>query len=402
MPTRTARYKYRAYPSGSQEQYLAGLFGATRVVYNSRIYDRELVFKQGLSRKPLDYSRNIDVPTSMDWMKDYSNAVRQQARRDADQAYQNFFRGLKGGPKRGKPKYKKRSSAQSVRWCGAGNIAVKQLNRKWAAVRIPKEGSWLKFRLSRGLPSAPTSVTLSKSASGQYHVSFVVQQPIATPKSSGTSAGVDPGLIDLVTVVKSNGERYKVSAPRHLRKAERRLASAQRELSRKKRGSKNREKARRRVAEYHRRVADSRLDLTRKIAFRLASENQAVSLEDLKVSGLGRGRLAKSFSDAGLSQLLASVEQASEKLGASCVRVPAAYTTMTCSVCRVRGVKRPLSQRSWECSDCGSNLDRDFNAAVNILDAGHAHSLNGSGGNVRRQLAGAVPIERVTSLQSSY
>lgn len=402
MPTRTARFKYRAYPSADQEQYLAQLFGATRVVFNSRVYDRELIYRQGLTRKPLDLSRNADIPTDMDWMKQYSTSVRQQARRDADQAYQNFFRGLKTGVRRGKPKYKKRSPAQSVRWCGSGSIAVKKLNRKWAAVRIPKDDSWLKFRLSRDLPSDPTSITVSRNSSGQYHVSFVIQQPIAAPKTTGTAAGVDPGLIDLATVVKSDGSRYKVTAPKYLRKAERKLASAQRSLSRKKRGSANRERARKKVAVQHRRVADSRLDLTRKIAFRLADENQAVSLESLKVSGLSRGKLAKSFADAGVSQLLASVEQASEKLGADCVRVPAAYTTMTCSICGVRGVKRSLSQRVWRCEDCGTDLDRDFNAAVNILVAGHVNSLNGFGGDVRRELAAAIPSEGATTLQSSY
>lgn len=402
MPTRIVRFRYRAYPSAEQEQYLAGLFGAARVVYNSRVHDRELIFKQTLSRKPLDYSRNADVPASMEWMKSYSNAVRQQARRDADQAYSNFLRGLKSGPKRGKPRFKKRSSAQSVRWCGEGSITVKKFSRRWAAVRLPKQGSWLKFKLSRAIPSTPTSVTLSKSPNGQYHVSFVVEQPIAPPKNSGSSAGVDLGLIDLVTVAKSDGERYKVSAPKRLRKAERRLAAAQRVLARKQRGSANRERARKRVAILHRRVADSRLDLTRKIAFRLASENQAVSMEDLKISGLSRGKLSKSFADAGLGQLLASVEEASQKLGADFVRVNPAYTTMDCSVCGVRGLKKPLSRRSWRCDDCGTDLDRDFNAAVNILVAGHANSLNGSGGNVRRQLAGAVPIERATTLQSSY
>jgi putative transposase len=276
---------------------------------------------------------------------------------------------------------------------------VRKLNARWGAVRLPKEKSWVKFRLSRGLPSEPTGVTLKLSPSGEYTVSFTVRQPISEPNTSGGAAGVDMGLIDVVTVVQSDGERYKISAPKNYRRAERKLGRLQCEHSRKKTDSKNRERARLRLAKQHARVARQRLDLACQIAAKLTSENQAVSFEALNLTGLVKTRLSKSFADAGLGQLAACVEQAAKKRGTLFLKVNPVYTSQRCSVCEVVDGPKPLSVREWVCKSCGASLDRDFNAAMNILLAGgHSESLNGLRGRISRsQLAGlAMSVEETT------
>lgn len=397
--TRTAKYSYRAQPTPSQRRWLAGALGAARTVYNDYIWQHERIYtgQQTTPLTPLDQYNNL--PANRLWMKNYPQKIAQQATRQAQAAYKNYFASLKKGPRRGKPRYKRKKNGGSITWNGEGTLQTKRLNKKWAAVRLPKQGSWLKFRLSRELPSTPTGVTLKLSPAGEYTLSFTVAQEIAAPKTSGPAAGVDMGLIDLVTVVQDNGNRYKIKAPKHYRRAERKLARLSKTHSRKQSGSKNREKARRALARQHAHVAAQRLDQAHKIAARLTSENQAVSLEHLNLKALAKTKLSKSFVDAGLGQLAVCVEQAAAKRGARFTRVNPAYTSQNCSICGRNNGKKSLAVREWTCA-CGAQLDRDYNAAVNVLLAGgHSESLNGSGGSVRRgQLAGiAVADEGATS-----
>lgn len=404
MTTRTVKYAYKAEPTPRQRRWLAGAFGAVRVVYNCYVWDREQAFESQSGAKPRKLYLAKGLPQDMGWLAQYSTIFRQQAVRQAETAYKNFFAGLSGqrANRVGKPRFKKRRSGGSLTWNG-GSLQVKTLSRKWGAVRLPKEGSWLRFRLSRKLPSAPTGVTLKLSPAGEYTVSFTVREEIAEPKASGSAAGVDMGLIDLASVVQDDGSRYKIPAPKSYRRAERKLARLQREHSRKPRGSKNREKARLALAKQHGRVARQRLDQARQIAAKLTSENQVVSLEALNLKGLIGTRLSKSFADAGLGQFAACVEQAAEKRGTRFERVDPAYTSQACAVCGAIDGPKPLAIREWRCP-CGAELDRDYNAALNILllAGGHSESLNGPGGRISREAlaspeSAAMPAEGATS-----
>ena len=401
MNHRTVKYAYTAYPTARQVRWLAGAFGAVRVVYNCYVWDRQQAFEAGSGAKPRKLYLASGLPTDMAFLTKYPTVFRQQAMRQAEAAYKNFFDGLAGrrANRVGKPKFKSRRSGGSLTWTNP-SLQVKTLSRRWAAVRLPKEGSWLRFRLSRKLPSKPTGVTLKLAADGTYTLAFTVREPIAEPKASGPTAAYDGGLIDLAAVVSDDGTRYKISAPKHYRRAERKLARLQSSHSRKQRGSANREKARLALAKQHSRVARQRLDQARKFAARLADENQAVALEALNLRGLVKTKLAKSFADAGLGRLAVCVEQAAQKRGTRFVAIKPAYTSQACSACGSIDGPKALDVREWECA-CGAILDRDYNAAVNILllAGGHSESLNGPGGRIRReQLAGpAMPVEGATS-----
>ncbi|MGO4205007.1 RNA-guided endonuclease InsQ/TnpB family protein [Rhodococcus sp. TAF43] len=204
-------------------------------------------------------------------------------------------------------------------------------------------------------------------------------------------AGIDLGLADLAVIICSDGHREKVAAPRHLRAAQRRLAREQRALARKEKGSSNRAKARVKVAAVHRKVRETRLDHHHKLALRLIHENQVVAVEDLAVVGLARTRLAKSVHDAGWSLLVRLLEEKAAQHGRRVVRISRfTPSTRTCSQCGAVGEAKALHIREWTC-ECGAHLDRDFNAAVNILDAaGLAESLNACGADVRHEVARAV------------
>ncbi|MFE4703327.1 RNA-guided endonuclease TnpB family protein [Streptomyces sp. NPDC056738] len=248
-------------------------------------------------------------------------------------------------------------------------------------------------------------MTVIKDPSGRYFGSFVVQvepEPLAPVTAE---AGIDLGLTLPQTssggtpiAVLSDGK--VIDNPRFLRRAERRLRKAQQALSRKAKGSRNRAKARLKVARAHARVADARRNWCHQNASRLVRDNQAVYLEDLAVSGLARTRLAKSVHDAAWGMFRRVLEDKAARAGRH-VGVVSRWlpSSQTCSVCWVVDGKKPLHVRTWRCSGCGTEHDRDLNASRVILAAGQAERLNAPGGPVSpgvetpRQ---APPVERGT------
>ncbi|GAB2653649.1 transposase [Prescottella soli] len=397
------RYRYRAYPTPGQEKDLARLFGCVRVAWNDALAARETARAAGSpvpSRAELSAALTASkrIPARA-WLAEVSSVPLQQALADLHRAYGAFFdsrTGKRRGRAVGAPRLKKRTHRQSVRFTRNAGFKIAETAHGVGLVALPKIGR-IRFEASRLLPSDPSSVTVTREADGRFYVSFVVDVPDTPLQELQTVAGVDLGLIDLATIVRSDGTREKIDHPRHLRVAERRLARAQKALSRKRKGSQNRAKARIRVAGLHRKVRETRLDHHHKLARRLVHENQVVAVEDLAVSGLARTRLAKSVHDAGWSILVRLLEEKASQCGRQVVKVNRWFpSTRTCSQCGAVGEAKPLHVRGWEC-ECGACLDRDYNAAVNIIDAaGLAESLNACGGDVRLRLAAADPDETGT------
>jgi putative transposase len=252
-------------------------------------------------------------------------------------------------------------------------------------------------------------VTLIREPDGRHYVSFVVDtSALNSEDDSGehpearTVAGVDVGLTDLATITRSDGTQEKITNPHWLRTRQRKLARAQRALARKQKGSNNKDKARYRVAVEHRKMRETRLDHHHKLALRLVRENQTVAVEGLSITGLTRTRLAKSIHDAGWATLLRLLrEKALEHDRQVTVIDQWAPTTQTCAVCGARDGKKPLRVRVWQCQECLTWLDRDYNAAVNIMvAAGLAETLIACGGSIRRQLAVADPVKQEPTEQT--
>lgn len=392
------RYRYRAYPTAEQEALLARTFGCVRVVYNDAVRLRQETRAAGDRISDAEVQRRVVTLAKQcperEWLGEASAVALTQACRDALKAYRNFFNSIAGthrGRKVGAPRFKSRKNArQAFRLVGDAFTATER------GVRLAKIGE-VKLKWSRELPSTPTSVTVIREADGRYYASFVVEVQQTPLPEATRAAGLDLGLHDLATIVYSDGRREKVPALRHLRRAEARLKKAQRALSRKERGSKNRQKARVKVARLHRKVRETRLDQHHKLAHRLIHENQVIAVEDLSVAGLARTTLAKSVHDAGWSVLTRLLEEKAGQYAREVVKIDRWFpSTRTCSQCGVVGEKKPLDVRVWTCG-CGETLDRDYNAALNILDAaGLAESLNARGADVRRELACAIGREAGT------
>ncbi|PZT74927.1 MULTISPECIES: RNA-guided endonuclease InsQ/TnpB family protein [unclassified Streptomyces] len=363
------RYGFRLYPSAGQRTALARAFGCARVVYNDALRARETARVEGLPfPKAGDLSKQLitaakDTPERA-WLGEVSAVVLQQSLRDLDAAYRNFFDGLKGKrPRMGAPRYKsKRDARQAVRFTANARWSVTTGGR----LRLPKIGD-VKVEWSRSLPSVPSTATVVKDSAGRYFASFVVETgPEEVLSEVVPVVGIDLGIGHFAVL--SDGR--KIDNPRFLRRAEKRLKKAQRELSRKKKGSKNRDKTRVRVARAHARVADARREFHHQLSTKLIRENQAVAVEDLAVKGLARTRLAKSVHDVGWSAFVNMLEYKAARYGRTFVKIGRFEpTSQVCSQCGVKDGPKPLNVRVWTCGACGTVLDRDINAAVNVAKA---------------------------------
>ena len=206
-------------------------------------------------------------------------------------------------------------------------------------------------------------VRLIRRADG-YYVQFCVDAERNVDHTpTGKQTGIDMGLQAFYT----DSDGHTVANPRHYRKAEKQLKKLQQRVSRKKKGSNNRQKSRKTLANQHLKVQRQREDHARKQACALVTSSDLIAFEDLQVRNLVKNHfLAKSISDAGWSQFLGWVQYYARLHGIACVAVPPAYTSQACSGCQAL-VKKSLSVRTHGCPHCGLILDRDVNAALNIL-----------------------------------
>ncbi|MEU6999846.1 transposase [Nonomuraea sp. NPDC046570] len=390
------RYNFRLYPTPGQRQALARAFGCARTVFNDGLRMRQDAREQGmpyisdgdLSKRVITQAKTM---LERSWLGEVSAVVLQQALADLNSAYRNFFAsvtGMRKGPKVAAPRFRSRKDhRQAIRFTKNARFAI----TPGGMLRLPKIGD-VSVVWSRSLPSEPSSVTVIKDAAGRYFASFVVEVTDEPSPEATAEIGIDLGLAHFAVL--SDGR--KVDNPRLLRRAERRLRKAQKSLSRKEKGSANRRKARGVVARAHARVTDARRDWAHKLSTQIIRDNQAVYVENLSVSGLGRTRLAKSVHDAGWSQFVSMLEYKAKRYGRTFARIDRWFpSSKLCSACGALADKMPLNVRAWECA-CGASHDRDVNAAINILAAGRAERLNACGGTVRPDPALARPDEAGT------
>ncbi|MFD6378267.1 RNA-guided endonuclease InsQ/TnpB family protein [Streptomyces albidoflavus] len=385
------RYNFRVYPSAGQRGALSKAFGCARVVFNDGLRARQEAHAAGLPYiKDGDLQKQVVTTAKRtegrEWLGEVSSVVLVQSLRDLHTAYRNFFNSVSGkrkGPKVAPPRFKsKHDNRQAIRLTVNG-FSLRSDGRLY----IAKVGA-LDVRWSRQLPAAPTSVTVTKDASNRYWASFVVDTERDVLPELDTEVGIDLGLTYFAVL--SDGR--KIESPKFLRRAEKKLGRMQRSLSRKEKGSKNRAKARAKVARQHAKVGDRRRDWHHKESTRVIRENQAVYVEDLLVSGLGRTRLAKSVHDAGWAQFLTMLEYKAALYGRTFAKVGRAFpSSQVCSVCGLRDGPKPLHIREWMCGKCATIHNRDHNASRNVLlegrrivAAGRAETPNACGAPVRR------------------
>ncbi|MEE4462603.1 RNA-guided endonuclease TnpB family protein [Azotobacter chroococcum] len=356
-------YQYRFYPTPEQAELLARTFGCVRSVYNRILRWRtDALFKE---RQKVGYTQAsarltaIKKLPELAFLNEVSSVPLQQCLRHQQAAFRNFFEG------RAKyPAFKKKRHRQSAEFTRSA------FRYRDGRLFLAKCDEPLAIRWSRPLPGEPSTVTISRDSAGRYFVSCLCEFAPETLPVTPKMIGIDMGIKELF--VTSEGERF--GNPRHSAKYASRLARAQRRLSKKQPGSKNRARARRKVARIHAKISDCRADGLHKLSRRLINENQVVCAETLAVKNMIRNpKLSKAIADAGWGEFVRQLEYKAGWAGRQIVQIDRWYpSSKRCSCCGHTLERLPLDVRRWSCPECGSEHDRDVNAAINIKTAGLA------------------------------
>ena len=406
--------KVRLDPTPRQLRLLASHAGAARFAYNAGLAHVKDALENGEPAEWSHYSliswwnKSKDVlavnsTTGEVWWGQNSKEAYSGGLRSLAQGLSNWSKSRKGqrkGKRVGFPKFKSKNGV--ARFAYSTGFTAPTASDPYG-VKLPRIGRvhCMENVYKRLTGARLIRITVSRRA-GNWYASLTVEREPAAPTSvsapKGGVVGVDLGVKNLATL--SDGT--VIPNPRSLNVGLRALRKAQQALSRKVKGSVRRERARERVARLYARVADARMDAINKSTTMIAQSYNAVCVEDLNVAGMVKNRsLARSLSDAALGEFRRQLEYKTARNGAVLRVVDRWYpSSKTCSNCGTVKAKLSLSERTFNCDECGLSLDRDLNAAINICVAGSApETLNARGGDVSRAnvlLGNVVPGEART------
>ncbi len=357
-------YKYRIYPNREQQVLIERHFGCSRFVFNwafalqKRYY---AMFGKSLSRTKIQsHLVKKKKKARFAWLSEVNSQSLLNALLNVHTAFTNFFKGQAKFP-RFKSKKIPQRSYQCPQHCTV-NFAQGMIN-------LPKiKGIKAVFR--REFEGRIKTVTISKTATGKYYASILVENnevaPTPTTIEPSLTVGIDLGIHHLLNL--SDGSKF--DNPKHLAKASQRLSAQQKIFARKQKTSKNYQKQKLAVARIHEKVRNQRLDLHHKITHSLICENQATSyaLEDLAVKNMVKNRkLAKAINDVGWGQFVTLLTYKAKWYGKNVLKVNRFFaSSKTCSHCHHKLESLPLSVRHWTCPSCQTHHDRDINASNNI------------------------------------
>ncbi|MBP7067829.1 MULTISPECIES: transposase [unclassified Methanothrix] len=356
-------YKFRIYPTKSQRTKMEQTLDLCRWTYNKTLEIRKNAWEnEGKSLSK--YETNNLLP---EWkadkpeLKDVFSQVLQNVHERVDLALKAFLRRVKAGEKPGYPRFRGRGRYDSFTYPQKG------FKIDSGKLYLSKIGN-IKINLHRPIEGKIKRLTVRRAATGKWYACFSVEiedQP-KPPWKDGTLVGIDVGLESFATL--SNGE--KISNPRFFREEEHELARAQRKLSKAPKGTPDRKKALKVVERVHERIANKRYEFAHQISNDLVKRFGLIAFEDLNIKGMTKNHcLAKSIHDVAWNMLVTLTSYKAERAGSMVVLVDPRNTSKMCSRCGIL-VQKDLSERFHNCTQCGLSVDRDWNAAINILRLG--------------------------------
>ena len=377
--------KYRLSPTKAQEAALNETLAVCRLVYNSLVHERTALHEQG-QKSPTYYTQ---APAITRWKKTHSelktvhSQVLQNVAVRVDLAFQAFFRRVKQGETPGYPRLKGRGQYDSITYPGSG-------------FKVGGSSVWLslfgrqvqvKANLHRAVVGTVKTCTVRRYGS-KWFVCLSCEYEPAPLSPSQEAIGLDAGLNSFLAL--SNGEF--VDNPRFFRKDEKALAKAGRKQAKTKKRSRERRKANKILSRIHERIRNRRHNFVHQTARKLVNRFGTIAVEKLTVKNmLGNHCLAKSISDASWSLFRAVLTQKAESAAREVIAVDPRYTSQDCHACGYRA-KKKLSERWHFCPNCSASLDRDTNAAINILNLATGTSLQ-SFSHIGITLCQVTPVE---------
>jgi putative transposase len=353
-------YRYRLYPTRQQGAELHEQVDEACRLYNAALDERRSAWRmQRISLNYYTQAAQLPEIRAAGDLGVVNCSASQDVLRRLDKTFAAFFRRLKAGENPGFPRFRSRHRYDSLTWPKYGNGCTVRPNSR---LYLQGVGD-VKVKFHRPLPTDATIKTVTaKREAGRWYVCFSVEMPGPAPSACADLAvGLDVGLTSFAVL--SDGT--EIGNPRYLRLAERRLRIAQRKLARRKKRSHRRLKARQEVRRVHVHISNQRRDFHHKTARALVRECGLIAVEDLNVKGLAGSMLAKSIHDAGWGQFISILSSKAACAGRTFVKVNPAGTTQECSACGAH-VPKKLSDRLHSCV-CGLSINRDLNAALNVL-----------------------------------
>lgn len=376
-------YKTEIAPNNKQITLLCKNAGAARFAYNWALNLKKIAF-DNKSKIPnaieLHRELNLLKQTDLSWMYDVSKCSPQEALRNCDTAFGNFFRKCKQKVKgkKGFPKFKsKKNGLGSFKL--TGTIKVSNTH-----IQLPRLGK-LKLKEYGYLPlnAKILSANVSERA-GRWFVSLQIEEEINQIQKPECIVGVDLGIKTLA--VCSDGITYP--NPKALRSNLDKLKRRSRQLSKKEKGSKNRKKAAKRLAKLHYKISNIRKDSIHKITSELTKTKSKVVIEDLNVSGMLKNRkLSRAIQDIGLFEFRRQLEYKGKWYGCEIIIADRFYpSSKSCSQCGWINKDLSLSDRVFMCDSCGLEIDRDLNASYNL----ESYTVSSTGINAHREVSSGL------------
>ena len=373
-------YKYLLRPSTEQVIKLDFLLWQSRLVYNAALEQRITTYRE--TGKGADYGaqwahfRDVrrDSPDTLGLVN--ASSLQHLLRR-LDKSFAAFFRRVKAGDQPGFPRFKSRNRFHSIEYTYGDGCKLRQDEHGRKSFYVQNVGE-MRICYHRAIPTpAEIKHTVIKRVGERWYVCLMLELPVPDKRQSqaDNQVGIDVGLKSLAAL--STGEW--IENPHWLRESLAKLRRLQRHASRQVKGSHRQKETYRQIARLHEQVSNQRADYLHKVSHRLVAENDLIAIENLTLGFMNRnGRLSLSSHDTGFGLFRQMLEYKAESAGIQVIAVNPSNTTQACSGCGSI-VPKGLSVRVHACPDCGLILDRDVNAARNILTLALVNPLGRSG-----------------------
>lgn len=360
-------YKYRLEPTNGQRQLFAQFAGAGRFLYNRGLAQRKTAYEnEGKSITYFDQNNELiklKTQDSTSWLTDIHSQVLQQALKNLDNAFQNFFQNIKMGKKPGFPRFKCKGQRDSFRYPQGVKV-------NGDTVYLPKIG-WVRFRKSREIEGEVKQTTILREGE-HWYVSFSTEREVPDPKpvpiKEEKAVGIDMGLKHFATM--ASGDDHKptyIPNPRFFSKYLPRLRILGRRLSKKVKFSRNWLKAKKQLSKLHARIKHCREDFAHKLSTTVVKSHDVICVEGLNIANLlenGTRSLSRSIADASWRFFLRCLEYKTQQQGKHYVETGKYFpSTQTCSACGSRK-KMELNDREYRCPNCLIVIERDLNSAI--------------------------------------